>query len=80
MQHQKEKEYETYHGDKMLACFGIDLEIYEDCNINDKSGSNIGWKYQPPIGLIKNSPEAKSFMAGQQNFTVSEIEVYKVIY
>jgi hypothetical protein len=48
----------------MLACFGIDLEIYEDCNINDKSGSNIGWKYQPPIGLIKNSPEAKSFMAG----------------
>jgi hypothetical protein len=29
----------------MLSCFGVDLDIYEDCDMNEKSGSNLGWKY-----------------------------------
>jgi hypothetical protein len=33
-----------------------------------------------PKGLVKNSPEAEYFMAGQQNFQVAEIEVFKVIF
>lgn len=70
MYHQKDKENETYHGANLLACFGIDLEIYEDCDINNKSGSNIGWRYDCPSGIIKKSQEAKLFMAGQPNFIV----------
>lgn len=47
-----------------MPCFGVDLDLYEDCDIYDKSGSNIGWRYEAPNGVIKNSPEARSFMAG----------------
>lgn len=47
-----------------MPCFGVDLDLYEDCDINQKSGSNIGWRYESPQGIIKNSTEAKTFMAG----------------
>ena len=64
LQHKKDNDNETYHGSNLLPCFGVDLDIYEDCDIIDKCGSNIGWRYEAPNGIIKNSIEAKSYMAG----------------
>ena len=34
---------------------GNDLIIYNDCNINNNSGSNLGSAYQLPNGYTKGS-------------------------
>ena len=48
MQHKKNQNHETLHGKDMLASFGHDLRISENCNKNSDSHSNLGWAYQQP--------------------------------
>ena len=37
LQHSKDETYETFHYNDMLPCFGNDLYLYEDCNLNSNS-------------------------------------------
>lgn len=32
----------------MLPCFGNDLYLYEDCNSNSNSQSDVGFNYEAP--------------------------------
>eukprot|EP00347_Sterkiella_histriomuscorum_P002289 403368727 len=53
-----------------------DAFIQYDCDINTKSYCELGGTYLPPNGYQLGSNEAKSYLAGQRNFKVIEIEVY----
>ncbi|CDW83697.1 UNKNOWN [Stylonychia lemnae] len=72
------KEQAMYYANTFMIWFGYDLLIYAECNNNGSSYSNFGTTYKPPDGMIANSEEAKMYLAGSHNFTVKEIEVYKV--
>lgn len=54
---------------------GVDLFIGDKSNLNSKSYSNLGSSYSHPIYKY-DSNEAKQFLAGTENFTVYDIEVY----
>ena len=71
--------YETIHSEDLLPTFGKDLSIYEDCNIVPLSSSILGISYCPSNGTTMNIKELCSLLAGELNFYVTEIEVYKVI-
>ena len=58
---------------------GHDLCIYNDCNINTSSKSDLGSSYELPNGYAYQSNEAKNYLAGSFRFTVNEIEVFKLI-
>ena len=64
-----------------MLCFGggHDLYISNDCNSNTKSYSDLGDSYEAPDGFKYQSGQARSYLAGSLNFSVSEIEVYKII-
>ena len=63
----------------LLINFGIyDLKIVNNCNLNDNSSSILGFNYQLPKGIIENSEDAKSYLAGSHVFKILEIEVYLV--
>ena len=58
----------------MLCCFGYDdLLIHSACNINFKSNSELGNRYECPPDKDKYA------LAGSKNFKVIEIEVFKLI-
>jgi hypothetical protein len=57
---------------------GGDLIIYNDCNVNSSSYSNLGHSYKSN-GYAYESTEAQSYLAGSYEFTVLEMEVYKII-
>ena len=57
---------------------GTDLYIANDCNVNSDSRSNLGETYESN-GYAYGSTEAKSYLAGSYNFTVLEMEVFKII-
>ncbi len=43
------KEREVYHDENMLCSFGrIDLSIKNDCNINYRKCSTLGYEYELP--------------------------------
>ena len=50
---------------------GHDLNIANGANANSSSYSNLGNTYQCPANV-----DSSSFLAGQQNFRVSELEVF----
>ena len=57
-----------------------DLAIYQNCNQNNESYSNLGHYYElPSEGFAFNSNQSQSFLAGAYNFGVEEIEVYTVV-
>ena len=78
------KPYEVYHQTSYMSSFGGNhaLYIYDDCNINTNSYSNLGYQYgyEAPNGYAYGSTEAKNYLAGCYNFTVCEIEVFKLIW
>jgi hypothetical protein len=48
-----------------MPCFGwSDLWIYDECNLNSKSFSNVGHKYQCPKGITYNTSKSKTYLAG----------------
>jgi hypothetical protein len=62
--------------------FGYDIVIGEKKDVNRdnySSFSNFGNCYTLPTGMIYDSPEAKSFLAGSEEFGVKEFEVFQVI-
>ncbi len=70
----RDKEVEVYHDENILCSFGdYDLNIYDDCNINYHSNSELGDAYEKP------SANDKYALAGSEYFKVLEIEVYKVL-
>ena len=64
-----------------MSSFGgdSDLHIHNDCNINDCSHSRLGHSYETPNGITPQSTEAYKYLAGSRNFTVAEIEIFKLI-
>ena len=52
--------------------------ISDQCNSNKNSDSYLGYTYKPPNGHNYFSPEAKSYLAGEHEFKVTEVEVYAV--
>ena len=42
------KQCEVYHNKYRLCCFGNDLWIKDDCNINYESYSSLGYTYERP--------------------------------
>lgn len=55
------------------------LDICSNCNTANSNYSNLGHSFdvQKALGYTYNSQQAKNFLAGSYNFTVSEIEVFK---
>lgn len=54
-----------------LITFGLaghDLIIMSKANENTRSYSYLGNSYKLPAGIIKDSPEAYSYLAGSQFF------------
>lgn len=64
LHHLQTEQYETFHYNDMLPCFGNDLYLYEDCNTNSNSQSDVGFNYEAPEGIEKYSEQAKEFLAG----------------
>jgi hypothetical protein len=66
-----------------MIYIGQSAEIYirDDSNLNKLSSSNLGVSnsYETPNGMQPGSDEAKNYLAGDKNFTVEEIELYKLI-
>ncbi len=60
------------------VAFGGDIAIHDNCNTNGSSFTNIGKSYTPPIGIVKETPAAQSYLAGAHEFKVTEIEVFSI--
>ena len=65
-----------------LACFGggngCDFYLSDQCNVNSSSSSDFGHSYELPEGYSADTPQAQSYLAGSDEFQVSEIEVFQV--
>ena len=53
--------------------YGHDLRILSDANKKSEAYSNLGRTYDVPPG------QTNTFLAGSNNFKVSEIEVFQII-
>jgi hypothetical protein len=58
--------------------FGWDLCLFNNCNSNSSSYSNLGYSYELPKGMTVNTDESKQSLAGAYNFSVKEYEVFKI--
>lgn len=76
------------HAMNCLVSFGdcgpkennCDLCIFNDCNNNNESYSNLGGTYELPEGIVYGTQEARSYLAGSFEFKVCEIEVFRVTF
>ena len=59
---------------------GCDIYISDRCNENCESGSNFGGSYQLPFGLEFGTKKARGYLAGMENFVVSEYEVLMLVW
>ena len=48
----------------MFCCGFGDIVIYDHCNINEKSYSNLGTSYQLPQDINFGTEQAKNYLAG----------------
>ena len=55
---------------------GPDLCAFE----NGQGYSHLGYSYELPPGLTKNTWETDSYLAGSRQFKLKELEVYQVIF
>ena len=55
--------------------FCLDIVIKDSSNANTNSFTNLGWSYNHPQ-YESGTAKARSFLAGEYNFRLSEIEVY----
>jgi hypothetical protein len=55
---------------------GGDIEIASNSNANKESFTFLGWAYKHPK-YVAGTNKAESFLAGEFNFQLSEIEVYQ---
>ena len=54
--------------------------IYEDADQNKGSQCNLGNTYEPPNGWREEDSETYDYLAGSYEFSVLELEVYRVIF
>ena len=68
-----------------IACFsgwgavfggGPDLSISSDANTNQDSLTNLGDTYRPPPGYEPGTSQTRALLAGNFEFTPTEIEVF----
>eukprot|EP00347_Sterkiella_histriomuscorum_P005233 403357381 len=73
-------DYSVHHNPDYLITFGngFDLFVYNQCDINRSSYSQLGRTYSLPLGYVYDSQESNRYLAGEQSFRVLEIEVYSV--
>ncbi len=62
----------------IFGCYYSDIHIGDNCNTQASSYSYFGDNYTLPNGIVKDSNEAHSYLAGAFQFKVEEIEVYSV--
>ena len=75
----KEYAIRNYNKDRLFGFgHGNEISIYDQCNSNKKSYSNIGCTYKPANGHKYDSPETRSYLAGEDYYKVAEVEVYSV--
>ena len=55
---------------------GPDLYICDNPQVNQSSYSNFGYTYQLPPGYVYGSEQARNLLAGQYQFTTTEIEIF----
>ena len=55
---------------------GHNLYISDNCHVNTKSYSNLGYYYKAPTGYIYGTDQARSLLAGTIKFKVDEYEVF----
>ena len=53
--------------------------IWNNCNDNNNSLSDLGLSYEAPNGYTHGSNESRSYLAGSYNFFVDEIEVFRIV-
>jgi len=75
------KTKEVYHNSSYLCSFGDDYGFIVYNNNTSSNYSSLGDNeyYEIPAGIQKGSPEAYLYLAGERNFIVSEMEVYRLI-
>ena len=70
------KKREIWNCKSNLSSFGtMDLRINNKCNESENNYAEIGNNYYSN-GLEKDSDEANSFLAGNEEFRIDEIEVF----
>eukprot|EP00347_Sterkiella_histriomuscorum_P004925 403358553 len=79
----KQYQYQQYairHDKDRMCAFGggSDIAILDNCDKNTKNYSCLGYTYEPPNGYKDGTEEAYSYLAGEHNFKVLEIEVYQL--
>jgi len=69
--------YSIYQDATYGPCYGggFDLYICDNCNTQNSSYSNLGYSFTGP-GVTYGQTSANNFLAGNYNFTVTEIEVF----
>eukprot|EP00347_Sterkiella_histriomuscorum_P019369 403341890 len=69
----------VWHDKDSMCVFGWgDIGIRDNCDKNSDSISDLGFTYELPKGYKQKSDETNSYLAGQYNFKVLEIEVYSL--
>ena len=53
-----------------------DLHISDNCHTNTRSWSDPGYTYQLPAGYTRDTPQARSLLAGSYTFKCNEYEVF----
>ncbi len=75
-----DKTKEVYHNSSYMCSFGEDggFRVYNNNSSNCSNLGNNGY-YELPEGIKQNSQEAYSYLAGEQNFKIKEMEVYRLL-
>jgi hypothetical protein len=71
-------DYCDYNAVSLGPSFGHDIFVDDNSNQNGYSYSYLGYHYQLPKDLTFGSVEAKSYLAGSENWQTTEIEVYQL--
>ncbi|CDW86474.1 UNKNOWN [Stylonychia lemnae] len=77
----KEQKEAHYDQQSYGPNFGINGDLFVCSNSNERedSYSYLGKSYQLPAGITYGSNEARTYLFGQVNFYLAEIEVYSLI-
>eukprot|EP00347_Sterkiella_histriomuscorum_P021047 403335464 len=71
--------YAFEHKPFQLFAFGDDIRIFENCDQELNSYCNLGHTYALPPRMNGTSKLRESYMAGEVNFKVQEIEIYALV-
>eukprot|EP00347_Sterkiella_histriomuscorum_P000984 403373779 len=74
----KNEKYFDYPFHNHLLEFGKDIQIIDGCDSKGSSCSTLGNSFQMPNGYKFDQQDTNDYLAGEQYFIVSEIEVYSL--